>query len=138
MEDNLVVSVLGNRNSGKSYTWNKLFGREVRTGKKLKRLYFNENEYVLVFLISGSPEERHKYVGDLITAKQPEIVLCSRIMSFAVTQEPSLPVRLTSVIFGIVLGFLPISTVNGTTQHIPKIRRATTQYGVWYPMRRAR
>jgi len=73
----LLVSVLGNRDSGKSHTWNTLFGSTVRTGKEERRLYFNDCEYVKVFLVSGSPEERETYVGDLITAKEPNIVLCS-------------------------------------------------------------
>ncbi|WP_423910680.1 hypothetical protein [Candidatus Spongiihabitans sp.] len=72
----LLVSALGNKDSGKSYTWNTLFGVTVRTGKKKRRLYFNDCEYVTVFLISGSPEERKKYVGNLMIA-EPRIVLCS-------------------------------------------------------------
>ena len=77
MKDRLLVGVLGNQNSGKSHTWNTLFGRRVRTGTNLKRLYFNEYEYVEVFLISGSPEERRIYVEDIITIEKPHIVLCS-------------------------------------------------------------
>jgi hypothetical protein len=73
----LLVSVIGKRNSGKSSTWNSLFGRTVKTGTKLKRLYLNETEYVNVFLVSGSPEERETYVGELITIENPAIVLCS-------------------------------------------------------------
>ncbi len=73
----LVVSILGNRNSGKSTTWNTLFGNTVKTGKKLRRLYFNDSEYVEVFLISGSPEERGKDVEKLLTRKQARIILCS-------------------------------------------------------------
>ncbi len=75
--DKLLVSVLGNRNSGKSYTWNTLFDAIVRTGKEERRLYFNECEYVKVFLVSGSPEERETYVGDLVVAEEPKIILCS-------------------------------------------------------------
>lgn len=75
--DKLVIVVLGNRNSGKSYTWNSLFGSTVRTGKDERRLYFNDCESVKVFLVSGSPEERDTYVGELITAEKPSIVLCS-------------------------------------------------------------
>ena len=77
--EKLLVSVLGNRNSGKSYTWNTLFGSTVRTGKKERRLYFNDCEYVKVFLVSGSPEERETYVGELITAEEPKIILCSTL-----------------------------------------------------------
>ena len=75
--DKLLVAVLGNRDSGKSHTWNTLFGSTVRTGKEERLLYFNECEYVKVFLVSGSPEERETYVGELITADEPRIVLCS-------------------------------------------------------------
>lgn len=75
--DKLLVSVIGKRNSGKSSTWNSLFGRTVKTGIKLKRLYLSETEYVNVFLVSGSPEERETYVGELIKVNNPTIVLCS-------------------------------------------------------------
>ncbi|MFN6087414.1 MAG: hypothetical protein ACK47E_01565 [Cyclobacteriaceae bacterium] len=75
--DNLVVAVLGHRNSGKSTTWYSLFGRTVRTGTELKRLYLTADEYVDVFLVSGSPEERETYVGDIIGTQRPRIVLCS-------------------------------------------------------------
>jgi hypothetical protein len=75
--DKLLVSVLGNRNSGKSLTWNTLFGATVRTGTEERRLYFDNREYVKVFLVSGSPEERETYVGKLITVNEPRIVLCS-------------------------------------------------------------
>ena len=73
----LVVTVLGHRNTGKSTTWNTLFGATVKTGKYERRLYLNKAQYVNVFLVSGSPEEREEYVGDIITAKKPEIILCS-------------------------------------------------------------
>lgn len=75
--EKLLVAVLGDRNSGKSHTRNTLFGATVRTGKDERRLYFNSCEYVNVFLVSGSPEERETYVGELITAEKPKIVLCS-------------------------------------------------------------
>jgi hypothetical protein len=73
----LLVAVMGNRNSGKSSTWNTLFGSEVRTGTSERKLFLNECEYVNVFLIGGSPEEREKYVGDIISENRPKIVLCS-------------------------------------------------------------
>jgi len=75
--EKLVVSVLGHRNSGKSHTWNTLFGETVKTGKYQRKLWLNNCEYVDVFLVSGSPEERETYVGDLITDDRPSIVLCS-------------------------------------------------------------
>lgn len=77
MKEKLLLGVLGNRNSGKSRTWNVLFEETVKTGKYLRKLYLNKREYVEVFLVSGSPEERGKYVGDIITIKKPDIVLCS-------------------------------------------------------------
>jgi hypothetical protein len=75
--DNIVISVLGNRNSGKSTTWNELFGRTVRTGSEIRRLYLNQNEYVEVFLMSGTPEERETYIGDIERDQRPRIILCS-------------------------------------------------------------
>lgn len=73
----LAVTTLGNRNSGKSRTWNTLFGTTVKTGKYERRLYLNKAQYVNVFLVSGSPEEREEYVGEIITVERPSIVLCS-------------------------------------------------------------
>ena len=72
----LLVGVLWLRNSGKSHTWNTLFGRTVRTGKH--DLYFSPNEYVKTYLISGSPEERKKAVKDiLLNGQNRRIILCS-------------------------------------------------------------
>lgn len=73
----IVIGVIGHRNSGKSKTWNDIFGRTVRTGGELRKLYLTDNEYINVFLVSGSPEERGEYVGDLISVEHPPIVLCS-------------------------------------------------------------
>lgn len=75
--ENIVISVLGHRNSGKSTTWNGLFDRTVRTGSETRRLYLNQNEFVEVFLVSGSPEERETYVGDIVGTLRPRIILCS-------------------------------------------------------------
>jgi len=72
-----AITVLGYRNTGKSTTWNTLFGATVKTGKYERRLYLNKAQYVNVFLVSGLPEERDEYVGDLITAGKPDIILCS-------------------------------------------------------------
>lgn len=77
MAEKLVISVLGHRNAGKSHTWNTLFGETVKTGKRQRKLWLNSCEYVDVFLVSGSPEERETYVGDIITDDRPSIVLCS-------------------------------------------------------------
>lgn len=77
MGDRLFVGVLGHRNSGKSRTWNTLFGKTVRTGTRRRWLCLRENEWVEVFLVSGSPEERGKYAGGIIKGKKSRIVLCS-------------------------------------------------------------
>jgi hypothetical protein len=77
MADNVVVFVLGNRNSGKSTTWNALFGSTVKTGLHIRRLYFDSSEYVEVFLVSGSPEERETYVGEIVGQQRPRVILCS-------------------------------------------------------------
>lgn len=73
----LAVTVLGNRNAGKSRTWNTLFGNTVRTGRSERKLYLNKAQYVNAFLVSGSPEERDEYVGEIITVDKPSLVLCS-------------------------------------------------------------
>jgi len=75
MPDKLVVIVLGNRRAGKSSTWNKVFGRRVRTGRH--RLNLNAAEWVDVFLTSGSPEERKKHIKNILPPHKPTIVLCS-------------------------------------------------------------
>jgi len=77
MGDRLFVAVLGNRNSGKSTTWNKLFGRTVKTGKQPRSLELRPGEYVEVFLVSGSFEERSLYAGDVLEEQDCRIVLCS-------------------------------------------------------------
>jgi len=77
MKEKLAIIVMGFPNSGKTATWISLFGRKVKTGKELRKLYLNSREYINVFLVSGSPEERGEYVGDLITQDDPEMVLCS-------------------------------------------------------------
>jgi hypothetical protein len=77
MTDRLFIGVLGNRNSGKSTTWNTLFGTEVRTGQYPRRLDVNGHESVEVFLISGSPEERKLYAGDILKGQNCRIILCS-------------------------------------------------------------
>lgn len=77
MSERLFISVLGNRDSGKSLTWNTLFGRTVRTGKEIRELEIFKDQFVDVFLVSGSAEERERYVGDIITEPSAKIVLCS-------------------------------------------------------------
>ena len=77
MNDRLIIGVLGNRNSGKSKTWNTLFDKTVITGTHKRKLQLSETEWTSVFLISGSPEERETYVGNIIGNANPQIVLCS-------------------------------------------------------------
>lgn len=77
MPDRLLIAVLGNRNSGKSTTWNRLFDSTVKTGKYERPLYINCAQAVNVFLVSGSPEEREIYVSEILPESLPQIVLCS-------------------------------------------------------------
>jgi hypothetical protein len=77
MSDRLAVVVLGTRNSGKSTTWNRLFGAAVRTGRHERRLYLNRAQSVDVFVINASPEETETHVRDLLPDPLPPIVLCS-------------------------------------------------------------
>ena len=75
--DRLLVGVLGNRNSGKSHTWNTLFGRTVKWGKSPRRLELRSEKCVETFLVSGSFEERGEYAGDILDNQNCRIVLCS-------------------------------------------------------------
>ena len=77
MPDRLFVGVLGHRKSGKSTTWNSLFGRTVHTGSNSRQLELRPNECVEVFLISGSNEERDQYAGDVLKNQDARIILCS-------------------------------------------------------------
>jgi hypothetical protein len=86
MPDRLLIGVLGNRNSGKSHTWNALFGRVVRRGRQPHRLELRAGECVDAFLISGSFEERREYAGDILENEDCRIVLCSMQYAEAVRQ----------------------------------------------------
>lgn len=77
MPDRLLIAILGNRNSGKSTTWNRLFDGTVKTGKYERPLYLNRAQSVDVFLVSGSPEEREIEVGEILPEPLPQIILCS-------------------------------------------------------------
>lgn len=77
MKNNLLIGLLGHRNSGKSTTWYELFEERVRTGIHIRKLYLTPTQYVEVFLVSGSAEERDMYVADIIGQQKPRIVLCS-------------------------------------------------------------
>jgi hypothetical protein len=86
MSKNLVIGLLGHRNSGKSTTWYRLFEGDVKTGSKIRHLYFSATEYVEVFLVNGSPEERETYVGEIINDLKPRIILCSMQYTRNVTE----------------------------------------------------
>lgn len=77
MPDRLFVGVLGHRNSGKSHTWNSLFGRVVRRGQYPHHLQLLPGKCVEAFLVSGSFEEREEYAGDVLKNQDCRIVLCS-------------------------------------------------------------
>lgn len=77
MSDRLAVVVLGNRNSGKSSTWNRLFDDTVKTGKYQRWLFLNKAQSVEVFVVSGSPEERGLEVDSILPEPLPGQVLCS-------------------------------------------------------------
>ena len=77
MSDKLLVAVLGNRDSGKSTTWNSLFRREVKTGSKVRPLALVDGMDVDVFLVNGSPQERDIPIEDILGDSAPTIVLCS-------------------------------------------------------------
>jgi len=77
MPARLLVSVLGNRHTGKTTTWHTLFGAPVNTGKHERKLYLNAAQWIKVFLVSGSPEERKMPIQTMLAGKFPQIVLCS-------------------------------------------------------------
>ena len=77
MTNRLLIGVLGNRNCGKSHTWNTLFGRTVRRSKSPHHLALQPGKYVEAFLVSASFEERGEYAGDILGNQDCRIVLCS-------------------------------------------------------------
>ena len=77
MMDKLLIGVLGNEHSGKSHTWDLLFGHEVRTGKNLRRLYFDDQVYTEVFLVNRSPARLHRTPAQVLRGRTPAIVLAS-------------------------------------------------------------
>jgi len=77
MKPNLLINVIGNCKSGKSETWLCLFEKKVKTGCYERKLFYPNNEFIKVFLINGSPEERNIPVKDIIGDQNPRIVLCS-------------------------------------------------------------
>jgi hypothetical protein len=73
---NLVITLIGDRNAGKSTTWYSLFGRDVNTGKALRELILFDGLITDVFLINGSPQERGMDIKKIMQGT-PRIVLCS-------------------------------------------------------------
>ena len=77
MVERLVIGLLGNSNSGKSYTWHQLFNRSVKTGTHPRELKLRCGECVEVFLISGSFEETGKRAREVLGDQNCRIILCS-------------------------------------------------------------
>jgi hypothetical protein len=77
MTDRLFVSVIGERNAGKSTTWNTLFGRTVNTGRKARRLNVYRADSVDVRLIGGSNEERHRNLSEVFSPAQLDVFVIS-------------------------------------------------------------
>jgi hypothetical protein len=78
MEQKLMIGLLGGVKSGKTHTWNLLFEKKtVKTGRKTRRLYFDEKTYVDVFLISRSAQKRKMEIKSILKDAEPEIILCS-------------------------------------------------------------
>lgn len=76
--EKLMVGVLGGTKSGKTHTWNLIFGKKlVKTGRKIRKLWFDDETYVEVFLISRSAQKRKMDIKNIIKDKDPKIVLCS-------------------------------------------------------------
>lgn len=71
-----MIGVLGDYHSGKTTTWNNLFGRTVRTGKHERILNIKGIE-IPVFLINGAPLERRAEIKYILPKYDPSIVLCS-------------------------------------------------------------
>jgi hypothetical protein len=77
-QEKLMIGVLGGEKSGKTHTWNLLFDKKnVKTGRKQRRLYFDEVTYADVFLISRSAQKRKMDIKSIIKDEDPQIVLCS-------------------------------------------------------------
>lgn len=76
MERKLLIGVLGNEGSGKSTTWNNLFGHRVHTGKNVRKLFIN-GLAIPVFLINESPLERKTKLEYILPDINPDIVISS-------------------------------------------------------------
>ncbi|MDD3741048.1 MAG: hypothetical protein PHH30_07380 [Bacteroidales bacterium] len=76
MNTKLLIGVIGNQGSGKSTTWSSLFGRNVHTGKNLRKLEINGIK-IPVFLINESALERKTSLEYILPDNDPQIVLSS-------------------------------------------------------------
>lgn len=73
-----MIGLLGSAKSGKTHTWNLLFNKKnMRTGRKLRRLYFDEKTYIEVFLVSRSAQKRKMEIKSILKDKEPAVILCS-------------------------------------------------------------
>jgi hypothetical protein len=77
MADRLFVAVIGERNAGKSTTWNTLFGRKVNTGKKPRSLSVYSAESVDVRLVSGSNEENNRDLAEVLPPSELDVFVIS-------------------------------------------------------------
>ncbi|MBU1718082.1 MAG: hypothetical protein KKA07_03320, partial [Bacteroidetes bacterium] len=73
----VFIGLLGEKGSGRTYTWQKIFNTRVHTSKNTRRFFLDGIDYIEVFLINGSPIERKTDVKNILGDKQPEFVLCS-------------------------------------------------------------
>ncbi|EPG72514.1 hypothetical protein LEP1GSC058_0849 [Leptospira fainei serovar Hurstbridge str. BUT 6] len=77
MKEKLAIVLLGHQESGKSMTWINLFQSNVKTGKYIRDLKLNNEEYVNVFLKNGSFEEREEEIEDMSFLEEIGILLIS-------------------------------------------------------------
>jgi hypothetical protein len=77
MIDRLFVAVIGERNAGKSTTWNTLFGRTVKTGNKARRLDVCPKGSVDVSFVGGSNEEKYRNLSEALTPSQTDVFVIS-------------------------------------------------------------
>jgi hypothetical protein len=77
-QQKLMIGVLGDVKSGKTHTWNLLFNkRSVKTGRRMRKLFLDEEHFAEVFLISRSAQKRKTDIKSIIKDRDPQIVLCS-------------------------------------------------------------
>jgi hypothetical protein len=77
MTDRLFVAVIGERNAGKSTTWNTLFGGTVKTGKRARSLSVFAADSVDVRLIRGSNEEKHRNLAEVLSLAELDVFVIS-------------------------------------------------------------